>query len=219
MMVSLGWTFTPVVATITDLTWLYPWHPHMPALTGFLHRHNQKRIARMPSSLTPFPFAPMPLAQLTSTTQSGNSSVPAPAPATPVAPAPAHPSVEAPAPTNTGVVQAPTTQGATPTTGPKESPSPFGGLLNMLPIILMFVVLYLSLYRGQKKEEKRRKVLISEMKRGDKVQTIGGLVASVVSIDDDEVVLKVDESANVKETYKKSAILTVIVPGGDKKSK
>ena len=51
------------------------------------------------------------------------------------------------------------------------------------------------------------------------MQTIGGLVASVVSIDGDEVVLKVDESANVKAVYKKSAILNVIVPAGDKKSK
>jgi preprotein translocase subunit YajC len=197
----------------------------MPALTGFLHRHNQKRIARMPSSQTPLAFAPMPLAQLTATTQSAGASTPAPATpvaptaAAPVAPAPAHPSVEAPAPANPGVAQAPTTQGGTPTTGPKESPSLLGGLGSMVPIILMLVVLYLFLFRGQKKEEKRRKQLISEMKRGDKVQTIGGLVASVVSIDDDEVVLKVDESANVKETYKKSAILNVIVPGGDKKTK
>jgi len=40
--------------------------------------------------------------------------------------------------------------------------------------------------------------------------TIGGMVARVVSIDGDEVVLKVDESANVKETYRKSAIQEVL---------
>jgi preprotein translocase subunit YajC len=168
----------------------------------------------------------MPLAQLTSTTAPATGT---PAPAAPVAPvAPAAPPAaqQTIEPVTTpGVAQAPTTgpsatqaSGAATTKEPAPS-SPFGGILQMLPIILMFVALYLFLFRGQKKEEKRRKSLLSEMKKGDKVQTIGGLVASVISIDNDEVVLKVDESANVKAVYKKSAILNVITPAGDKKSK
>jgi preprotein translocase subunit YajC len=131
--------------------------------------------------------------------------------------------VEAPAAGSSGVAQAPTTSTSQPagaTTEKAAAPhSMLDSLGGILPIILMLVLLYVFMMRGQKKEEKRRKALLAEMKKGDKVQTIGGLVASVVSIDGDEVVLKVDESANVKAVYKKSAILNVIVPAGDKKSK
>lgn len=86
-----------------------------------------------------------------------------------------------------------------------------GTLMQLAPIILMFVVLYFIMFRGQRKEERRRKDLLAELKKGDRVMTIGGLIGRVVSIDGDEVVLKVDESANVKETYRKSAIQEVLV--------
>lgn len=77
-------------------------------------------------------------------------------------------------------------------------------------IVVMFAALYMFLFRGQRKQEKKRKEMIKELKKGDKVMTIGGMIARVVSIDGEEVVLKVDESANVKETYRKSAIQEVI---------
>ena len=92
----------------------------------------------------------------------------------------------------------------------------FGGILQFLPIILMLGALYFFMIRGQRKDEKRRKSQIAELKKGDKVMTIGGMIAKVVSIDGDEVVLKVDESANVKATYRKSAIQEVL-GDGDKK--
>ena len=101
-----------------------------------------------------------------------------------------------------------------PTTGPGgdvKAPPPAGsGLLQFLPIILMLVALYFFMIRGQRKDEKRRKALISELKKNDRVMTIGGMIAKVVSIDGDEVVLKIDEAANVKATYRKSAIQEVI---------
>jgi preprotein translocase subunit YajC len=136
---------------------------------------------------------------------------------TSVGPAPAAPSaVEAPR-TATGGGAAVTTQpGAAETPETQKAPqSPWAGLLNFLPIILMFVALYFFMFRGQRKEEKRRKDQIAELKKGDRVMTIGGLMARVVSIDGDEVVLKIDESANVKATYRKSAIQEVLV--GDEK--
>jgi preprotein translocase subunit YajC len=89
-----------------------------------------------------------------------------------------------------------------------DAAKPTGGSIlgTIVPIALMFVVLYLFLFRGQRKQEKKRKDMISEMKKGDRVMTIGGLIARVVSVEGDEVVLKIDESANVKATYSKKAI-------------
>jgi preprotein translocase subunit YajC len=137
---------------------------------------------------------------------------PAPAPVPTVNPAPATPGA-GPAVTGTGGPAATSTQPGGPVDPARANNS--GGLLNTIgqiaPIILMFVVLYFIMFRGQRKEEKRRKGLIAELKKGDRVMTIGGLMARVVSIDGDEVVLKIDESANVKATFRKSAIQEVLV--------
>ena len=71
-------------------------------------------------------------------------------------------------------------------------------------------ILVIMLIRGPRKEEKKRKQMLSTMKKGSRVVTIGGLVGSVVDVRDDVVVLKVDESANVKAHYLKSAISRVL---------
>ena len=151
----------------------------------------------------------LPLGQMNTTPGTGPAAEPrvtAGAPVVTVAPA--------------GVTTGPASGGAAGVATTSGAPVPDAGkasnpLFTFLPIILMFVLLYFFMFRGQRKEEKRRKGLIAELKKGDRVMTIGGLVARVVSIDGDEVVLKVDESANVKATYRKSAIQEVLT--GDEK--
>jgi preprotein translocase subunit YajC len=152
----------------------------------------------------------MPLAALKPTTSTaGDVNVAATSPAMAGAPVVG-------TPTNTGDVIA-ATQGATTQSGVAEAPKAASPVWPQFLLIGgVFVIFYLVMFRGQKKTEKARKTLISQMKKGDKVMTIGGLVARVVSIDDDEVVLKIDESANVKATYKKTSIQQVLV---DEKAK
>jgi preprotein translocase subunit YajC len=168
----------------------------------------------------------MPLAQMNTVPGTApRVEQPAPQAAVPAPSAPGAP--EAAAPVTGGASVGPasqtgmggtiaTTQSGTPPAESKPSSGFFGNIANLVPIVLMLVVLYFVLIRGQRKEEKRRKELISELKKGDRVMTIGGMMARVVSIEGDEVVLKVDESANVKATYRKSAIQEVLT-GDDKK--
>jgi len=159
----------------------------------------------------------LPLAQLNTNVGGAGGNTPAPTPSPPAAPAPvveggtAVPPVvppAAPAAANTST----SAPGTAPPAGAVDAgkPSPLGGLSMYLPIILMFVVLYFFLFRGQRKEEKKRKLMISELKKGDRIMTIGGMIARVVSIDGEEVVLKIDESANVKATYTKKSIQEVL---------
>jgi preprotein translocase subunit YajC len=116
-----------------------------------------------------------------------------------------------------GAVAATNTAGTTTTSQPGTAtqgadgkrPSPFDPM-SLIWIVLMVVVLYFFLFRGQRKQEQKRTTMLSEMKKGDRVMTIGGLIARVVSIEGDEVVLKVDETTNVKETYSKKAIQEVL---------
>jgi preprotein translocase subunit YajC len=114
--------------------------------------------------------------------------------------------------TGQGAVAVETAPGSQPgNAGPNpRDQAPSFGWQTLLPIILMFGVLYLFLFRGQRKDEKKRKAMIATLKKGDRVMTIGGMLASVVSVEGDEVVLKVDESANVKARYRKSSIQEVI---------
>ena len=136
----------------------------------------------------------IPLAQMHATTSTAGPTVSAP-----VADAPA-------AATSAGTTQAAGSQPA-PDAG---HASGAGNMIQFGLIAVVFVAFYLIMFRGQKKTEKTRKQMLLAMKKGDEVMTIGGMVARVVSIDDDEVVLKVDESANVKARYKKSAIQQVL---------
>lgn len=78
----------------------------------------------------------------------------------------------------------------------------------VVPLILMFGLMYLIIIRPQKKKEKDLKKLVEAMAVGDVVVTIGGLVGKVVNIKDDEVTISTSV-ANTLVTYKKSAINTV----------
>jgi len=78
--------------------------------------------------------------------------------------------------------------------------------LQFLPFIFLFVIMYMVLFRGPRKQQKKHKAMVSTLDKNDKVRTIGGIMGTVVDVRDDEVVLKVDESNNTKIRVIKSAI-------------
>lgn len=85
------------------------------------------------------------------------------------------------------------------------APSTAAGLFGTLwPIAAMFVVLYFLLIRPQQKRQKTRTSMLSALKKGDKVVTIGGLHGTIVEITDDTVILRVNDST--KLTFDRSSI-------------
>lgn len=85
-------------------------------------------------------------------------------------------------------------------------------------LILMFGAIALLWFwssRGRKKEANRRKEMLSQLKKGDKITTIGGIIGTVVEVRDDEVMVKTDESGNVRTKFARWAIRQV---GQDGKS-
>ncbi|MFF2094007.1 preprotein translocase subunit YajC [Paenibacillus sp. NPDC058174] len=78
----------------------------------------------------------------------------------------------------------------------------------ILPFVLMFAVFYFLLIRPQQKKQKQRSSLLSQLKKGDKISTIGGLHGTIVELTDDTVVLRVNDTT--KMTFERSAINTVI---------
>lgn len=71
--------------------------------------------------------------------------------------------------------------------------------MSMLIWLGVFILIfYVFLIMPRKKEEKRHKTLLEELKKGDKVVSIGGINGVIARIKDDTVVLKVSENTEVE---------------------
>ena len=80
----------------------------------------------------------------------------------------------------------------------------------------VFVIFYFLIIRPQNKKQKETQKMIAAVKKGDKVVTAGGVHATVYTVKEKTVILKVDE--NTKMEFSKSAIAAVEPKGGDEKS-
>jgi preprotein translocase subunit YajC len=96
------------------------------------------------------------------------------------------------------------------------------GLLQFLPLVLIFVFFYFFMIRApMKRQEKERQSLFSNLKKNQRVVTSGGIIGILVSVNDkdDEAVLKVDESSNVRLRVLKSSIVRIVNPDENKDQK
>ncbi len=94
--------------------------------------------------------------------------------------------------------------------GAKKDPPGFS-IESLIPIVLMVAVMYFFVFRGPKKRQNDQKKMMEELKKNDRIQTIGGIRGTIVDVrDDDEVVVKIDESNNTKMRIARRAIATVI---------
>ncbi len=84
--------------------------------------------------------------------------------------------------------------------------NPLGSYGNLIFLGVMFLLMYMILFRGPRKKQQQQKQMIQSLTKNDKVQTIGGIIGTVVDIKDNEVTLKVDESNNTKIKILRSAI-------------
>lgn len=71
---------------------------------------------------------------------------------------------------------------------------------------LIFVVMYVIMLRGPRKQQQKHKQMVQALAKNDRVRTIGGILGTVVDIKGDEVTLKVDESSNTKIKITTSAV-------------
>ena len=87
-------------------------------------------------------------------------------------------------------------------------PGLFGTLI--IPLGIMFLVMYLFMIRPQAKKQKEREALLGNIKKNDHVMTSGGIFGIVDRVFETEVSLKVDEKLGVKIRVARSAIASVI---------
>ena len=84
-------------------------------------------------------------------------------------------------------------------------------LTGMLPLVLMFVVLYFVMIRPQMKRQKEHRAMVEALAKGDEVATAGGFLGRVVDLD--EQFLFVEIASGVKVQIQRSAVVQVLPKG------
>ena len=92
---------------------------------------------------------------------------------------------------------------------------PLDNVMQFLPIILMFGVLYFLMIRPQMKKAKEHKALLDALGKGDEVVTQGGIAGRITKVGEDFVTMAITD--NVEIQMQKPAI-TLVLPKGTLKS-
>jgi len=99
----------------------------------------------------------------------------------------------------------------------QSAPAAAGGgdigssLMSMLPLLLMFVVLYFVMIRPQMKRQKEHKAMIDALAKGDEVATVGGLLGKISRIGD--TTLGLELATGVEVNLQRSAVVQVLPKG------
>ena len=101
----------------------------------------------------------------------------------------------------------------------QTAPAAAGGstestLFSLLPLVLMFVVLYFIMIRPQMKKQKEHKAMIDALAKGDEVATAGGLLGKVTKLGDIYIGIEVAEGVEVQ--LQRSAVVQVLPKGSFK---
>lgn len=91
------------------------------------------------------------------------------------------------------------------------SESPMSSLTSMLPLVLMFVVLYFVMIRPQMKRAKEAKAMIDALAKGDEVVTVGGVLAKISKVGDS--FLTVEVANGVELQIQRTAVIQVMPKG------
>lgn len=88
-------------------------------------------------------------------------------------------------------------------------------LMNMLPIILMFVILYFLMIRPQMKRQKEHRNLVANLAKGDEVITGGGILGKISKVSDNYITLEVADLADkpVEMLVQRQAVSSVLPKG------
>jgi len=111
------------------------------------------------------------------------------------------------APPATGQEAQPETPGKQPAQPTQPRPGgPFGGMTMPIVLLVGLAALFWWSGRSRRKQEAKRREMLASLRKGDKVTSIGGIVGTIVEVREDEVVVKVDETNNVRMRFARWAI-------------
>ena len=93
-----------------------------------------------------------------------------------------------------------------------QSAAPGGdGGLSLLFLVGMFVIMYFFLIRPQVKRQKEHKSMVEGLKKGDEIQTMGGMMGKIIELGDN--FMKVEVAENVVVTVRKTSVEAIMPKG------
>ncbi|CPH88493.1 secreted protein [Bordetella pertussis] len=97
----------------------------------------------------------------------------------------------------------------------QAAPAEGNALMGMLPIVLMFVILYFLMIRPQMKRQKEHRNMVAALSKGDEVVTSGGMLGRVSKVTDSYITVEVSELADkpVEVVMQKTAVSAVLPKG------
>jgi len=98
----------------------------------------------------------------------------------------------------------------------EQAPPPSSPFRQLLPLLLVGVILmWILAGRKSRKADKQRRNMLSDLKKGDKVTSIGGIVGTATDVREHDVTVKVDETSNTRLKLARWAIRSVGTPAED----
>ncbi len=95
----------------------------------------------------------------------------------------------------------------------QATPAPAGGLPAALgqavPIVLMIAIFYFLVFRPMQRQQKNQKEMVKSLQNGQTVVTSGGIIGTVVAVNDDTLILRIKPD-NLKLQVARSAVTSVI---------
>jgi len=96
---------------------------------------------------------------------------------------------------------------ASPQGGEAAQGGAAGGVMTFLPFIAIIAIFYFLIIRPQNKKQKETQKMLSALKKGDRIVTIGGIHGTIQSVKEQSVVVKVDDSTKIE--FSRSAISSI----------
>lgn len=96
-----------------------------------------------------------------------------------------------------------------------QAPAEGNALMGMLPIILMFVILYFLMIRPQMKRQKEHRNMVANLAKGDEIITSGGMLGKVTKVTESYITVEVSDLADkpVEAVFQRTAISAVLPKG------
>jgi preprotein translocase subunit YajC len=90
------------------------------------------------------------------------------------------------------------------------APSPgFSSLGQFLPIVLMIAIFYFLVFMPMRKQQRNTKEMIKALQNGQTVVTTGGIIGTIVAVNDDTLILRIKPD-NLKLQVSRSAVTSVV---------
>jgi len=103
--------------------------------------------------------------------------------------------------------------GAPPAEG-AASPNP---IMTFLPFVAIIAIFYFLIIRPQSKKQKETQKMLSALKKGDRVVTVGGIHGTIQTVRENSLILRVDD--NTKIEFSRSAVSSIVSHGKDKEDR